>query len=58
MPNQHGTDTPEPVREYANQQFEKRLARIAKARGHSLEQIEQIAVSEDAAEDAAETAPL
>jgi ribonucleoside-diphosphate reductase beta chain len=51
--NQQETDTPEPVREYAKQQFEKRLARIATARGQSLEQIERIAVSEDAAETAA-----
>lgn len=36
--------------EYAKQQFEKRLARIAKARGQSLEQIDQLAESEEAAE--------
>jgi ribonucleoside-diphosphate reductase beta chain len=48
--NQEETDTPEAVRDYAKQQFEKRLARIAKARGQSLEQIDQLAESEEAAE--------
>lgn len=51
--NQQETDTPESVRDYAKQQFEKRLNRIAKARGQSVEQIEEIALSEDAAETAA-----
>jgi ribonucleoside-diphosphate reductase beta chain len=47
------TDTPESVRNYAKQQFEKRLNRIAKARGQSVEQIEEIVLSEDSAETAA-----
>jgi ribonucleoside-diphosphate reductase beta chain len=41
--NQEENGTPEAVREYAKQEFEKRLSRIAKARGQSLEQIDQIA---------------
>ncbi len=48
--NQEENGTPEAVREYAKQEFEKRLSRIAKARGQSLEQIDQIAESEEAAE--------
>lgn len=37
--NQQENGTPEPVRSYARQQFEKRLARIGRARDLSLEQI-------------------
>jgi ribonucleoside-diphosphate reductase beta chain len=48
--NQEENETPEAVRNYARQQFEKRLARIAKARGQSLEQIDQLVESEEAAE--------
>jgi ribonucleoside-diphosphate reductase beta chain len=48
--NQVENETPEPIRTYARQQFEKRLARIAKARGKSLEQIDQIAESDEATE--------
>ncbi len=48
--NQEENGTPEAVREYAKQEFEKRLSRIAKARGQSLEQIDQIAENEEAAE--------
>jgi hypothetical protein len=51
--DQQETDTPESVRNYAKQQFEKRLNRIAKARGQSVEQIEEIVLSEDSAETAA-----
>jgi ribonucleoside-diphosphate reductase beta chain len=43
-------ETPEATRLYARQQFEKRLARIATARGQGLEQIDQLADSEEAAE--------
>lgn len=39
--NQEQNGTPEPVRLYTRQQFEKRLARIAHAREQSLEQIYQ-----------------
>jgi ribonucleoside-diphosphate reductase beta chain len=39
--NQEQNGTPEPVRLYARQQFEKRLARIARAREQSLEQVYQ-----------------
>ena len=52
--NQEQNETPEAIRSYARQQFEKRLARIARARGQSLEQIDQAAESEETAE--AETA--
>src|SRR5258708_3338728 len=48
--NQEENGAPEAVREYAKQEFEKRLSRIAKARGQSLEQIDQIAENEEAAE--------
>jgi ribonucleoside-diphosphate reductase beta chain len=48
--NQEENETPEAIRLYARQQFEKRLARIAKARGQSLEEIDQIAESEESAE--------
>jgi ribonucleoside-diphosphate reductase beta chain len=48
--SQRDNETPEPIRLYARQQFEKRLTRIAKARGQTLEQIDQIAASEEAAE--------
>src|SRR5215472_5715485 len=51
--SQQDNETPEDTRLYARQQFEKRLARIAKARGQSVEHIEEIALSEDAAETAA-----
>ena len=39
--SQERNGTPEVVREYARQQFEKRLARIARAREQSREQIYQ-----------------
>lgn len=39
---QERNGTPEIIREYAKQQFEKRLARIARAREQSLEQIYQL----------------
>ena len=39
--NQEQNGTPEPVRLYTRQQFEKRLARIAHAREQSLEQVYQ-----------------
>jgi ribonucleoside-diphosphate reductase beta chain len=48
--NQEQNGTPEPVREYAKQQFQKRLTRIGRARTQSLEQIYQLAESEDQAE--------
>lgn len=48
--NQRANGTPEVVRNYARQQFEKRLARIARARGQSLEQIYQGEASEEEAE--------
>jgi ribonucleoside-diphosphate reductase beta chain len=48
--SQRDNETPEPIRLYARQQFEKRLTRIAKARGQTLEQIDQIAASEEEAE--------
>jgi ribonucleoside-diphosphate reductase beta chain len=48
--NQAENEAPESIRLYARQQFEKRMARIAKARGQSLEQIDQTAESEEAAE--------
>ncbi|PWT71800.1 MAG: R2-like ligand-binding oxidase [Chloroflexi bacterium] len=43
-------EAPESIRLYTRQQFEKRLGRIAKARGQSLEQIDQAAESEEAAQ--------
>jgi ribonucleoside-diphosphate reductase beta chain len=48
--NQEQNGTPEPVRAYARQQFEKRLARIARAREQSPEQIDQLAASEESTE--------
>jgi ribonucleoside-diphosphate reductase beta chain len=48
--NQVENEAPESIRLYARQQFEKRLARIAKARGQSLEQIDRAAESEEVAE--------
>jgi ribonucleoside-diphosphate reductase beta chain len=48
--SQQENETPEATRLYARQQFEKRLARIAKARGQSLDQIDQLAESDEAAE--------
>jgi ribonucleoside-diphosphate reductase beta chain len=48
--NQVENEAPESIRLYARQQFEKRMARIAKARGQSLEQIDRAADSEEAAE--------
>jgi hypothetical protein len=39
--NQRENGTPEVVRNYARQQFEKRLARIARAREQTLEQVYQ-----------------
>lgn len=46
--NQQANGTPELVRNYARQQFEKRLARISRAREQSVEQIYQTAESEEA----------
>ncbi len=46
--NQEENGTPEPVRDYARQQFEKRLARIGRARELSVEQIYQSEESEEA----------
>ncbi len=43
-------ETPESTRLFARQQFEKRLARIGKARGQSLEQIDQLADSDETAD--------
>lgn len=48
--NQEQNGTPEAVRDYARQQFEKRLKRISRAREQSLEQVYQSAESEVAAE--------
>jgi ribonucleoside-diphosphate reductase beta chain len=48
--NQRENGTPEGVRHYARQQFEKRLARIARAREQSLEQIYQGDAGEEEAE--------
>lgn len=45
--NQIQNGTPEPVRAYARQQFEKRLARIGRAREQSLEQIYRSVDSEE-----------
>jgi ribonucleoside-diphosphate reductase beta chain len=45
--NQEQNGTPEPVREYAKQQFQKRLTRIGRARTQSLEQIYQFSEGED-----------
>lgn len=48
--NQRQNGTPEMVRNYARQQFEKRLNRIARAREQTLEQIYQGDASEEEAE--------
>jgi ribonucleoside-diphosphate reductase beta chain len=48
--NQVQNGTPEVVRDYAQQQFQKRLTRIKRARTQSLEQIYQLSESEDQAE--------
>jgi ribonucleoside-diphosphate reductase beta chain len=48
--SQQQNGTPEPVRAYARLQFEKRLARIARAREQSPEQVYQLAASEESAE--------
>jgi ribonucleoside-diphosphate reductase beta chain len=48
--NQRENGTPEIVRNYARQQFEKRLNRIARAREQTLEQIYQGDASEEEAE--------
>lgn len=48
--NQRENGTPEVVRTYARQQFEKRLARIARAREQTLEQIYQGEASEEETE--------
>jgi len=48
--DQEDNGTHEAIRAYAKQQFEKRLTRIARAREQSLEQIYQIAESEETAE--------
>lgn len=48
--SQQENGTPEPIRTYARQQFEKRLNRISRAREQSVEQVYQSAESEDAAE--------
>lgn len=45
--NQRQNGTPESVRAYARMQFEKRLARIGRAREQSLEQVYQVAESEE-----------
>ena len=45
--SQQENGAPEDTRLYARQQFEKRLARIAKAREQSLEQIDQLAESDE-----------
>jgi ribonucleoside-diphosphate reductase beta chain len=52
--SQQENGTPDVIRDYARQQFEKRLARIGRAREQSVEQIYQGPESEEAAE--AETA--
>lgn len=48
--NQRQNGTPEVVRNYARQQFEKRLTRIARAREQTLEQIYAGEASEEGAE--------
>ena len=50
--NQEQNGTPEPVRLYTRQQFEKRLARIARAREQSLEQVYQTTEIEETEENA------
>ncbi|GCE22354.1 ribonucleotide-diphosphate reductase [Dictyobacter kobayashii] len=46
--NQEQDGTPEVIRDYARQQFEKRLTRISRARTQSLEQVYHAAESEEA----------
>jgi ribonucleoside-diphosphate reductase beta chain len=46
--NQEENDTPQVIRDYARQQFEKRLARISRARQLNVEQIYQSEESEEA----------
>src|SRR5579883_408213 len=46
--NQEENDTPQVIRDYARQQFEKRLNRISRARQLSVEQIYQSEESEEA----------
>jgi ribonucleoside-diphosphate reductase beta chain len=48
--DQEQNGTPEVIRDYARQQFEKRLARIGRARNQSLEQVYQSVESEETAE--------
>ncbi len=48
--NQEQNGTPQPIRDYARQQFEKRLTRIGRAREQSLEQIYQATDGEEMAE--------
>jgi ribonucleoside-diphosphate reductase beta chain len=48
--NQRQNGTPESVRAYARMQFEKRLARIRRARAQTLEQVYQSAESEEVEE--------
>ncbi len=48
--NQQQNGTPEVVQAYARQQFEKRLARIARACEQTLEQVYQTAASEESVE--------
>ncbi|HLG75743.1 MAG TPA: R2-like ligand-binding oxidase [Ktedonobacteraceae bacterium] len=48
--NQEQNGTPEPIRDYARQQFEKRLARISRARAQSLEEVYQAVESEETSE--------
>lgn len=48
--NQEENGTPEPVMDYAQQQFQKRLTRIARAREQTLEQVYQTAESDEPAE--------
>lgn len=48
--DQQQNGTPEPVRDYAKQQFQKRLTRIGRARTQSLEQIYQFSESEEQAD--------
>ncbi len=45
--NQRENGSPEAVQAYSRQQFEKRLARIARARTQTLEQVYQVAASEE-----------
>jgi ribonucleoside-diphosphate reductase beta chain len=48
--NQQENGTPETVRVYSRQQFERRLARIGRAREQSLEQVYQASESEETTE--------